>query len=332
VYKECMVLQTIGLIRVCIVLKYWKKTRFVHFSSGRTMAASMSRTINAGSDDASIVYCEVCGNVPADAYCSDCPEFLCAACANLHERQRISRHHRLLRGAAMPSTHLTSAKQVSDTARFQKCPKHPEKDLEFFCDTHDLQCCVACTVLLHNQFNQCTVAYIPEVAKEYKTGPEYVQLTADLKQSKQLAAKCSTDIEKKMKAVEQLMFEESTKLETYQTELKEFVDKRINELKSQVKQLGEKDMDSLKKQHTKSKSMEDNIDIKMMKLQTREETPCELFTESKHIRNEVEQLQEDIADIASKTKYQLYSVHKDDQMEAVLKNKDGLATVEIGKT
>jgi len=295
------------------------------------MAASMSRTMNAGSDDASIVYCEVCGNVQTDAYCSDCPEFLCAACANRHETQRISRHHRLLRGAAMPSTHPTSAKPVSDTARFPKCPKHPDEDLKFFCNTHDLQCCMACTVLQHNQYNQCSVAYIPEVAKEYKTGPEYVQLTADLKQSKQLAAKCSTDIESKMKAVEQQMYAETTNLETYRTELKEFVDKRINELKSQVKEVGEKDMDSLKKQHTKSKSIEDNIDIKMMKLQACEETPCQLFTESKEARNEVAELQVDITDVAACTKYHLYSVHKDDQMEAVLKNKDGLATVEIGK-
>ena len=292
----------------------------------------MSRTMNAGSDDASKVYCELCGNVPADAYCSDCPEFLCAACANLHERQRMARGHRLLRGAAMPLAHPTSVKPVSATDRFPKCPKHPDEDLKFFCDTHDLQCCMACTVLLHNQYKQCTVAYIPEVAKEYKTGPEYVQLTAYLKQSKQLAAKCSTDIEKKMKAVKQLMTEETTNLETYRTELKEFVDKRIDELKSQVKQLGEKDMDSLKKQHTKSKSIEDNIDVKAMKLQACEETPCELFIESKQARNEVAQLQVDIADVAACTKYHLYSVHKDDQMEAVLKNKDGLATVEFGKT
>jgi len=218
----------------------------------------MSRAMNGGSDHASIVHCKLCGNFPADAYCSDCPEFLCAACANHHERQRMARGHRLLRGADMPSAHPTSAKPVSATARFPKCSKHPDEDLKFFCDTHDLQCCMACTVLLHNQYNQCTVAYIPEVAKDYKTGPEYVKLTADLKQSKQLAAKCSTDIEKKMKAVEQLMFEETTKLETYRTELKQFVDKRIDKLTSQVKQLGERDLDLLKK-NTRSQKISRTI-------------------------------------------------------------------------
>jgi len=62
------------------------------------------------------------------------------------------------------------------------------------------------------------------------------------------------------------------------------------------------------------------------------ETPCELFTESKQIRNEVAELQVDIADIAACTKYRVYSVHKDDQMEAVMKNKDRLATIVIGRT
>jgi len=191
---------------------------------------------------------------------------------------------------------------------------------------------MACTVLLHNQYNQCTVLYIPTVAKDYKTSTEYVQLTADLKQSKQLAAKCSTDIEEKMKRVEQLKTDETIKLEKYRTELKEFVDTHINELTSQVKQLGEQDRALLKKQHTKSKNTEDDIDIKTMKLRACEKTPCDLFTESQHIRKEVEQLKIDIADIAAKTEYQVYSVQKNDQTEAILKNKDGLASIQIGKT
>ena len=292
------------------------------------MAEAMSRTLVTGSEDASILYCEPCGNVLAEALCSNCCEYLCSTCANVHEKQRVSKHHTLLRGAAMPLSHPSTASLVTVTTQFKKCPQHSDEELKFFCETHDVACCVACTVLLHNQHNQCTVVYIPEAAKDYKTGPEYQKLTGELNKTQQLAAKHVTDIEEKMKKVEQLKTEETTKLEKYRAELKEFVDKRIDELTSQVHQLRDNDMDLLKNQHTKSKNIEDNVATTKTRLKGCEQTPVELFTESKHTLNVVAQLQVDLANIA-KTKYQVYSVRKDAQMEAVLNNKVGVATIDL---
>jgi len=140
-----------------------------------------------------------------------------------------------------------------------------------------------------------------------------------------------TDIEEKIKAVEQLKTEETTKLEKYRTELKEFVDKRIDDLTLHVTQLRDNDVDLLKKQHAKSKNIEDKVATTKTNLQTCEQTPVKLFTESKRTRHEVAQLQVDIANIVTKTKYQVYWVHKDDQMEAVLNNKVGVATIKLGK-
>jgi len=103
------------------------------------------------------------------------------------------------------------------------------------------------------------------------------------------------------------------------------VDKRINELIFDVKQVRDNDIAVLNDQHTKSKNIKSRIATTMKKLEACEQTPVELFTESKHTRNVVTQLQLDLTEIATKTKYQVYSVHKDAQMESVLKNKAGLA-------
>jgi len=230
----------------------------------------------------------------------------------------------------MPSSHLTSTKPVSDISRFPRCLQHPEEELKFFCDTHDTTCCMACTVVLHNQHNQCTVVYIPDVAKDYKTGPEYKQLTAELNKTHQLAAKYLSDIEEKMKKVDQLKTEETAKLEQYRTELKEFVDKQIDELTSKVEQLRDTDMGLLKDKRIKTKKMISTVGTNKTKLQACEQTPVELFIESRRTRHEVVKFQVDFVNIA-KTKYQVYWVHKDDQMKAVLKNKAGLATIEMGK-
>jgi len=231
----------------------------------------------------------------------------------------------------MPLSHPSTATPVTVTAKFKRCPQHSDEELKFFCDTHDTACCMACTVLLHNQHNQCTVVYIPDVAKDYTTGPEYQQLTGELNKTQQLAAKHVTNIKEKMKKVDQLKNKKTTKLEKYRAEIKQFVDTRIDELTSQVNQLRDNDMDLLKKQLAKSKNIENKVATNLTKLHVCEQTPVELFTESKVTRHEVTQLQEDLADIAAKTKYQVYWVQKDDQMESVLKNKDGIATVELGK-
>ena len=286
----------------------------------------MSRTLNAGSDDASVLYCEPCGNVLAEAFCSDCPEYLCLLCTNVHEKQRATKHHRLLRGAAMPPSYSTTVTPTSDTGRFRICLQHPNEELKLFCDTHVTACCTACHLDLHKQ---CTVLYIPEVAKNYKTGPEYIQLTEDLNQTQQLAAKTSNEIEEKIKTLVKLKTEETKTLEEYRIELKKYVDKRIDGLTSELKQIHDKDVALLDEQLIKSKNIESNIATKQSKLEAFEETPHDLFTESKHTRNIVQQLQVDIADIAAKTEYQVFSVKKDPLMLSVLGNEAGLATIEL---
>ena len=300
------------------------------------MAEAMSRTLNAGPDDASTNYCEPCGNVLAEAYCLDCPEYLCSTCANVHEKQRISKTHRLLRGTAMPSSHPTTPKPVSDTGRFIMCPQHPEDEIKFFCETHDVVCCMACSVVLHKECNN--VVYMPEVAQNYKTGPEYKQLIGDLNKTQQLAAQYLTDIKQKMKAVEQLKTTETTKLEKYRAEIKacveECVDKRIDELTSEVTQLRDSDMSLLKDKHDKTNSIACNTTTTKRKLEACEEKPCELFMESKHTRNVVAQLQVDLDDIAANAEYHVYSIRKDTEMTSVLKNKVELANIHLktGKT
>jgi len=229
----------------------------------------------------------------------------------------------------MPLTHQTTIQHSPVAGHFPKCLEHSDEELKFLCQSHDTTCCVACTVLLHNVHTQCVVVYIPDFAKNYKTGHEYIELSKNLNKTQQLAGKYLTDIEKKMKIVEQLKTKETTKLEKYRTELKECVDKQINELTSQVEQLHDTDMTLLKGQQTLLKNIESNTATTMSKLQACEQTPCELFTESRNVQTEVAQQLVDLAVIAATARCQMYTVHKDEQIETLLQNEDRLATIEL---
>jgi len=279
-----------------------------------------------GTDVTKRKYCEPCGNVLADAFCSDCSEYLCTLCANLHEKQRISKQHTLLRGPNMPTSYSTAVKPDSNAGPFQKCSQHPNEELKLFCETHGFVCCTACNFATHKQ---CDVIYIPDAAKDYKTGPEYRKLIDDVKGMEQLAARYLTDIDKNMKSVNKQEVELLAILDKYRAEVIAFVEQRIKELSSQIKHLRNKGMASLQEQQSKSQTLEAKFSAARTKLKACEQSPCELFTESKQTISMIAQLQSELADIADNTHFQRFEVRKDAHMEAVLKNKEGLVTIEL---
>ena len=281
-------------------------------------------SLQEGSDDASVIYCQPCGNILAEAFCTDCPEYFCSSCANVHEKQRLSSHHKLLRGPVMPSCHPSLGKQ--DHVSFMKCYQHPKEELKLFCETHEELCCVACNVIRHKQ---CKVVYIPDVAKDFKTGTEFIQLTMHLNDTEQLAAKHVANIEKIIKAVKQRKTSESTKLEQYRTEFKDYIDKRIDELLSQVEQMQDTDLKVLTEHHSRTKNIESDALTAKTKLKACEQNPIELFTESKQTRYIVVQLQADLTDVTTRTVHHVYTVWKDKEMESAQQQKTGIATIQL---
>jgi len=290
------------------------------------MAEAMADSVNAGSDDASILYCQPCGNVLANAYCRDCSEYLCLNCTSVHEKLSITKNHVLLKGTKIPSFYQAKGKPFSLAGTFQKCSQHPNEELKLFCETHGSVCCTACNFAVHKQ---CDVIYIPDAAKDYKTGPEYRKLIDDVKGMEQLAAKYLTDIDENMKSVDKQEADQLAMLDKYRAEVIAFVEQRVKELSSQIKQLRNRNMASLKEQQSKSQKIEAKLSSTKTKLKACEQSPCELFAESKQTLSIVAQLQSELADIADKTHFQQYQFQKDTNMEAVLGNKAGLATLEL---
>ena len=224
----------------------------------------------------------------------------------------------------MPSCHTTLGKQ--DYASFMKCDQHPKEELKLFCEPHEELCCVACNVVRHKQ---CKVVYIPDFAKDYKTGTEFIQLSMHLNDTEQLAAKHVADIEKIMKAVKQRKTSESTKLEQYRMDLKKYVDKRIDKLLSQVEQMQDTDLTALTEQHSRTKNIKSDALAAKTKLKACEQNPIELFTESKQTRYIVAQLQADLSDVTTKSVYHVYTVRKDKEMESAQQQKTGIATIQL---
>ncbi|XP_045172775.1 uncharacterized protein LOC123534554 [Mercenaria mercenaria] len=74
-------------------------------------------------------------------YCPLCLEYLCATCTKHHGRQNATRSHKLL--------DRDDANTISVIAVTTKCHIHPEQDIEFFCNSHDMVCCAKCIATEH---------------------------------------------------------------------------------------------------------------------------------------------------------------------------------------
>jgi len=118
-------------------------------------------------------------------------------------------------------------------------------------------------------------------------------------------------------------------LDKYRTEIIEFVDKRVKDMSSQIKKQRDKGIALLKRQQSQSQTIESSLSAAKTKLKACEQRPSDLFTESKQTLTTVAKLKTELADIADKSVYQQYRIRKDAEMEAVLNNKDGVATIEL---
>jgi len=300
---------------------------FNAFSRRVTMAEA-----NLGSDDAAVQYCQPCGNVVATAFCQICKEYFCSPCSNFHQKQSISKDHALLKGKNMPSLSPTTARRsrpmapMADVGSFQSCPQHPNEELKLYCEKHDSLCCVACSTAQHKQ---CETIYIPDVCKNYKSSPEYRALVDDVDETAAVNEIYLDDIDNEKKEVEQLMRDEVAMLEKYRHDIKERVDKRINELSAEIKQIRTKDIVMLEKREAASKKFRDDLSTSKAKLKASDQSPNELYTVAQLVKRDVAKLKPVLVDIGAHIRHQRYNVKKIAQFETHLKDKTGIATIQL---
>ncbi|XP_053376134.1 transcription intermediary factor 1-alpha-like isoform X2 [Mercenaria mercenaria] len=105
-------------------------------------------SVKDGSDADFDIVCTPCweDSIREEAvkYCPECQEYLCKTCTRHHGRQKITRSHKLL--------DRNAAKQASAVSMTTKCHYHPDRDIEMYCGTHDMVCCLKCIATEHRLY------------------------------------------------------------------------------------------------------------------------------------------------------------------------------------
>ena len=110
-------------------------------------------------DEGSVLACDNCRKEgkTVEKSCKDCSQFLCAQCAESHQRSVNTKDHVLFSKDELKSN------QPDDTQI--KCSKHNEVS-KYFCDTCQETICLSCTILDHKQHKFVSVEESASKAKE----------------------------------------------------------------------------------------------------------------------------------------------------------------------
>ncbi|XP_052778022.1 transcription intermediary factor 1-beta-like [Mya arenaria] len=270
-------------------------------------------------------FCQPCSQdgdtLPAEAYCNVCKEFLCTTCVNAHRKLKITKGHALLDKSKMP-TSVSDQEDEDDCT--EPCDIHPKEFIKYFCSDHQTLNCGHCLATEHRS---CHVGVISDVAKSFKEGPEYDDITKTIPKILQEITDYSYDVEKNIKLVLKTGENEFARIRIYREEVNKYFEEQeslLLKIIDQMKNMDETLLDSLrlKSEGLKSKLQEVAAHIEAQKNNT------QLFIEAKRAKKQLESMKNALADLIKENKIHHYEFRKDTFTEKLLTSSTGLGTVE----
>ncbi|XP_038053716.1 E3 ubiquitin-protein ligase TRIM71-like [Patiria miniata] len=94
------------------------------------------------------IKCQACDEEnQAISRCMDCDHFLCQECQKAHGRMTLMKSHKIYKLAQLQSGEIVYKSKLRE--EIPKCGKHPDQNLNVYCDTCEQVICLMCTILDH---------------------------------------------------------------------------------------------------------------------------------------------------------------------------------------
>ncbi|XP_060582314.1 uncharacterized protein LOC132738740 [Ruditapes philippinarum] len=152
---------------------------------------------------------------PAVKYCPECQDFLCTGCSLHHGRQRLSRSHKLV--------DKNEAKQGSHVTVTAKCLYHRDRNIEMYCEEHDMVYCLKCIATDHRSCKGVTGLDDLSVSTDQKRETE--RLKADIMNTKERLENTDQKTKTNLKSIEEHRNEVITQIEALARGLVEHIHK-----------------------------------------------------------------------------------------------------------
>ncbi|XP_053388738.1 myosin heavy chain, clone 203-like [Mercenaria mercenaria] len=215
-------------------------------------------SLKDGSDADFEITCTPCGedSVREEAikYCQECQEYLCAMCTKYHGRLKATRAHRLL--------DKDNDRQSSFVAK-TRCRYHPDRDIEMYCEAHDM---VYCTLCIATEHRPCDG--VNKIEDKLESSVNQTEIHRVLDETKNALETIKTVVVKQQKNIVSLEEERNAtqdKLEDVKTSLVEHILKLKKETSDSVDKIYAKTKEELEFEINVSTNMIKNLE-KMLEL------------------------------------------------------------------
>ncbi|XP_053401482.1 transcription intermediary factor 1-alpha-like [Mercenaria mercenaria] len=210
------------------------------------------------------VFCEPCQvenkKTKANGACRECKEYMCTTCYRHHLKAKHCRNHVLL-----PTGELSSMSLDSSTEDAEKCEKHDNEPIKFYCRTHEIVGCGDCIVLGHAT---CKPEYIKDLEKTLKNGDEFKNLMEKLKMFESYKKKNGETI-KNSKDEAKSMYDRALKeIRQFRSDINIYLDNAEANILSQVEQLAAENTEMQRKLEQDVKALTSEIEEVKQKLNT----------------------------------------------------------------
>ncbi|XP_033631723.1 E3 ubiquitin-protein ligase TRIM71-like [Asterias rubens] len=114
--------------------------------------------------DPPVSTCEGCDEgLEAVSQCVDCEVNYCKTCLTIHAKLKSHRHHQIVNAVGVSN----ERPKEKDKTEAQKCRKHTDQELCFYCDTCKLLVCLKCAVFDHRASNH-NLSEIKDSIRSYR--------------------------------------------------------------------------------------------------------------------------------------------------------------------
>ncbi|XP_053389261.1 transcription intermediary factor 1-alpha-like [Mercenaria mercenaria] len=266
------------------------------------------------------VFCEPCQvenkKTEANGACRECKEYMCTTCFRHHLKAKHCRNHVLLSSVASMSLE-------SSTEDAEKCEKHDNEPIKFYCRTHEIVGCGDCIVLGHAN---CKPEYIKDLAKTFKNGDEFKNVMEKLKIF-ETHEKESGETIKKNKDEALSMYDRALKeIRQFRSDINIYLDKAEANILSEVEKLATENTKMQRKLEQDVKVLTSEIEEVKQKLNTQLYHGNSLFINAIRCKSKFDDIEKMHAKIKQEHSVKRFQFNRDENISGILQ-----AAQQLGK-
>ncbi|XP_052800223.1 transcription intermediary factor 1-beta-like isoform X2 [Mya arenaria] len=232
-------------------------------------------------------------------FCKECEEYMCVQCIKYHKSMKATRGHTIM----AVEEDFKPQGQAQSKNWSVNCEVHEDENVKFFCPDHSKLGCNVCMVLEHKT---CDVAYIPNVAKDFRASDTCRKFSTQLLKFETDVETLRHTLDKNREKAEAFALQEIENLKRFRDEINALLDEkeialldRIKVLKKQNEQILESSKQGLQSIWSEFQTLKKMFDVKekdssnlFISYHLQHETLLEMQNNLHSISSESEQLQE----------------------------------------